>query len=135
MERLMFHIEEDQYHRIKNLLCAIGVLAMEPDVQISMFPDYVPAAYEIASTFCDCLDSALPPLERSRAPEEFVAECRAIYEILDRAIVERDEDMLINQALRSDVRWARLRTRAADIIRTFEIPPEYCTLDWIRFQQ
>lgn len=104
----------DMYHKLER---AVLALAQPADVQLSLFPDFVCKADELALELEDALVE-LASFENKVAPEQ-----RATVDALDKIIVEmsgpQNASFWTDDALRSHPTWETIRSAAKDVVGAF----------------
>lgn len=96
---------------------AVMALAQEAEVQLSLFPDFVCKADELALDFEDGL------YEMVGHEAEFSVEQKAAIAALENLLTsmsgQADADFWTEEALRSDPTWARIRALARTAVAVF----------------
>ena len=112
-------------HR-QHLMWSVQALAAPAEVQVTLYPDFVVKANELALDFdnwYECARFSLAP-EWSESQRTSLAALDAKLDAMSRSGAEFTEDLWLESALAADPNWEQVRDLARTAIRLFSWPVE-----------
>jgi hypothetical protein len=110
-------------HPFARLLASLKALASEPSDQLSLFPESITKASDLAARFEDSMRAVRDDgaSELSRAQADALEALGLRLAIVSRDGAEFDADMWTDEAVRTSVHWRELRALAKAALDAFEI--------------
>lgn len=118
----------------ERLIESIRLLAMEPDIQLSLFPNFVHKPDELALIFDDCF-LFLPELIKNNLIKEDQAELiRDLDKQLSRMGVA-NKDIWTEESVETHTFWEEIRIQAKNVLSIINADLRKHNINWIRYIQ
>lgn len=128
----MYKPPPDPHYRGEMFLDAICALAQPAETQVTLFPSYVPTAYELWQTFCEMWPVGEPVLVADPASAPIV---RAALMILEkfREMEREPPEVWQDASLGTHRLWIEIREIARAALREVGMWPSTPGLGWMQF--
>jgi uncharacterized protein Yka (UPF0111/DUF47 family) len=117
-----------RFDAFQSLSLAVRALAQPASVQLTLFPDFVLKADELALEWEERYDFFLNSEESSMVNQAILEALQSLDDEIDQMSGEKRQDLWKDEALTNSIEWQRVRSLAKNVLRLAgwsEEPPEF----------